>query len=132
MLQSLLIQKNDATLDELCAEFFQRTGTHVSVTTMHRAVERLKISRKKQKNASEQDTPRVNQMRFEFRDWILKIDPHNLVFVDESGVNLGMARLFARSKRGERAVGCTPRSCRAECINNWWFKFRWFDSKHEY
>lgn len=30
------------------------------------------------------------------------------MFVDESGVNLGMARLFARSLRGERAVGHQP------------------------
>lgn len=32
------------------------------------------------------------------------------VFVDESGVNVGMARLFARAIRGERAVGKMPRS----------------------
>jgi hypothetical protein len=32
------------------------------------------------------------------------------VFVDESGVNIGMARLFARSIRGERAVGKIPRN----------------------
>jgi transposase len=41
-------------------------------------------------------------MRFEYRDWVLKIDPHNLVFVDESGINLGMTRLRGRAKSGER------------------------------
>jgi len=40
----------------------------------------------------------------------LEVDPHNLVFVDQSGVNLGMARLFARALRGERAVGHKPRN----------------------
>jgi hypothetical protein len=29
-------------------------------------------------------------MRFDYRDWALGIDPHNLVFIDESGINLGM------------------------------------------
>ena len=55
--------------------------------------------------ASEQDSPGIAKLRYEFRHWLLSIDPRNLVFVDESGVNLGMARLFARAVRGQRAVG---------------------------
>ncbi len=77
--------------------------------TRHRAVQRLR-SKKKTIYASEQDTPRIARQRYEFRDWLLKVDPRNLVFVDESGVNLGMARLFARSVRGQRAVGHKPRN----------------------
>ena len=49
-------------------------------------------------------------MRYQFRHWLLSVDPRNLVFVDESGVNLGMARLWARAIRGERAVGHQPRT----------------------
>lgn len=60
--------------------------------------------------ASEQDTPRIQRMRYEFRQKSLSFDLHNLVFVDESGVNLGMARLFARAFRGQRAVGHKPRN----------------------
>lgn len=60
--------------------------------------------------ASEQDTPRIAKLRYEFRNWLLSVDLHNLVFVDQSGVNIGMARLFARAIRGERAVGKMPRS----------------------
>lgn len=60
--------------------------------------------------ASEQDTPRIARLRYEFRHWLLGVDPHNLVFVDESGVNLGMARLFARAMQGQRAVGHKPRN----------------------
>ena len=60
--------------------------------------------------ASEQDTPRITNLRYEFRHWLLSVDPGNLVFVDESGVNLGMARLFARAVRGQRAVGHKPRN----------------------
>lgn len=49
-------------------------------------------------------------MRFEYRDWVLSIDPHNLVFIDESGINLGMTRLRGRSLRGERLYDSCPRN----------------------
>ena len=49
-------------------------------------------------------------MRFDYRDWVLGIDPHNLIFVDESGINLGMTRLRGRAKRGERLYDCCPRN----------------------
>jgi hypothetical protein len=45
-------------------------------------------------------------MRFEYRDWVLGIDPHNLVFVDESVLKLGMTRLYRRAKSGERLHDC--------------------------
>jgi transposase len=37
-----------------------------------------------------------------------QIDLDNLVFVDETGVNLAMSRLYARALKGERAVGDRP------------------------
>ncbi len=49
-------------------------------------------------------------MRFEYRDWVLSIDPHNLVFIDESGINLGMTRLRGRAVRGERLYDSCPRN----------------------
>jgi hypothetical protein len=33
----------------------------------------------------------------------------DLIFIDESGVNLAMVRLYARSLKGERAKGPKPR-----------------------
>ena len=36
--------------------------------------------------------------------------PEDLVFVDESGATLKMARAYARAPRGERAVGKVPRN----------------------
>ena len=36
--------------------------------------------------------------------------PKDLVFVDESGVNLAMTRTYARSLRGTRAFGSAPRN----------------------
>ncbi len=49
-------------------------------------------------------------MRFDYRDWVLGIDPHNLIFVDESGLNLGMTRTYGRVKRGERLYDSAPRN----------------------
>jgi hypothetical protein len=49
-------------------------------------------------------------MRFDYRDWALGIDPHNLVFIDESGINLGMTRLRGRAMGGERLYDCCPRN----------------------
>ena len=49
-------------------------------------------------------------MRFEYRDWVLSIDPRNLVFIDESGINLGMTRLRGRAVRGERLYDSCPRN----------------------
>ena len=65
---------------------------------------------KKSLYASEQDTPRVQELRHDYRRWLDKIDVRNLVFVDEARINLSMSRLFARAVDGERAVGSIPGS----------------------
>ena len=36
------------------------------------------------------------------------LDPDKLVFIDETGTNTKMARLYGRAKRGKRAVGRIP------------------------
>ena len=38
------------------------------------------------------------------------IDARRLVFVDEMGTNVSLCPLYARSRRGERAVGSAPRN----------------------
>ena len=52
--------------------------------------------------AAEQDTPRVKDLRFAYRLWSFTIDPRNLVFIDETGIHLGMTRLYGRAPIGER------------------------------
>ncbi|HEY9845359.1 MAG TPA: hypothetical protein V6D03_04100 [Candidatus Caenarcaniphilales bacterium] len=47
VVQRLLEEQNDALLSELCERFAARTGVLVSVPTMHRAVQRLRLSYKK-------------------------------------------------------------------------------------
>jgi len=63
----------------------------------------LKLSvKKKTLIAAEQDTPRVKDLRFAYRLWSFTIDPRNLVFIDETGIHLGMTRLYGRAPIGER------------------------------
>lgn len=65
-------------------------------------------SKKKTFHASEQDSERVNLLREEYQRQIAQINPSDLVFVDESGVNIAMTRLHGRSPRGQRAYGQRP------------------------
>jgi transposase len=58
--------------------------------------------------ASEQETQRVQEMRYEFRHWLDKIDVKNLVFIDETGVNLAMTRNYGRCVGGERVHDDRP------------------------
>lgn len=37
-----------------------------------------------------------------------RIDPSRLKFIDESGVNISMTRLYGRAQRGERVLGSVP------------------------
>jgi transposase len=59
-------------------------------------------TQKKTLVASEQHSERVKQIRHEWRIWLDLIDIRNLVFIDETGFNLGMNRLYGRSLEGER------------------------------
>jgi len=47
IIKSLVEAKNDLLLKELCERFFELTGISVSITTMHRALKRLDLRRKK-------------------------------------------------------------------------------------
>ena len=48
--------------------------------------------------------------RQSYRESAEDFDPRRLKFVDESGVNIAMTRLYGRAPRGERAVGSAPQN----------------------
>lgn len=50
----------------------------------------------------------MQQKRVEFWQKIKNIATENLIFLDESGVNLAMVRLYARAIIGQRARGTKP------------------------
>jgi transposase len=59
-------------------------------------------------HASQAETDRVQLLRQQYREEIRDIRPEDLVFIDETGVNLMMVRLYARALKGERATGERP------------------------
>ena len=104
-LRQLVQQQPDATLDELA----QRLGVGCSRMAIWRALRKLGITRKKKTvHARERDTPRVRKLRRAFRQELAGVDPERLVFVDETGTNTAMTRLYGRAPRGERVPAGVP------------------------
>jgi transposase len=104
-LQELVRQQPDATL----AELRQRLGVSCSLTTIWRALEKLRLPRKKKVfRATEQDRPDVQEKRRDFCAELAGVDPQRLVFVDESSANTSMSRTHGRAPVGERVYASAP------------------------
>lgn len=110
VLRKLVEKQNDATLVELQGQFRQDTGLHVSVGTLSIALKKLNLSRKKKTfHATERkNNPEIVGERAGFRQEMPTMDAQHLVFVDEAGINLGMARAYGRAPVGCRAEGHRP------------------------
>jgi transposase len=52
----------------------------------------------------------VQAERAHYRELRATLDLHRLKFIDESGINLAMTRLYGRAPRGERAQGSAPQN----------------------
>ena len=50
----------------------------------------------------------MQKLRYEFRRWLDTIDVKNLVFIDETGLNLAMTRLYGRCEGGGRIYDARP------------------------
>jgi transposase len=68
------------------------------------------IPQKKTLRASEGDCERVEQARKEWLERAQNIDPNRFVFLDETGTNLGMTRLYGRAEGQARAHGSAPKN----------------------
>jgi hypothetical protein len=105
-IQDRLEAKNDITLGELCAELQQQLEITVSEPTLCRVMQRLSITHKKKAlHPSDKGSDRVQQLRTQNWETHRDVRVQDLVFIDESGVNLGLMRLFAWALRGRRARG---------------------------
>jgi transposase len=108
-LEKLVFEDNDATLQQLCNRLEKKTGVKVSVPTMCRLLQKMELTRKKKTiHASEAETERVQNLRREYWTTIGEVSLKDLVFIDETGVNLAMNRRYARAFRGKRAYGKCP------------------------
>jgi hypothetical protein len=52
----------------------------------------------------------VQAKRRRHRAIVRRIEPQRLVFVDETGMNTSLTKSYARTPRGQRAVGSVPTS----------------------
>jgi hypothetical protein len=57
---------------------------------------------------SDKGSERVQNLRYEFWQQVNKLNLQDLIFIDESGVNLAGVRLYARALKGSRASGPQP------------------------
>lgn len=58
--------------------------------------------------SSQAQTERVQKLRVDYWEKVKDIDPVNLVFLDETGVMLGLARTHARSEKGTIVYDLKP------------------------
>ncbi len=108
-LTEIIENNNDATLEELCELLEDQTGIEVSRATMGRKASKFELYiQKKTLYATEKGSERVQKKRVEFWEQIRDISGKDLIFIDESGVNLAMVRMYARALKGERARGERP------------------------
>lgn len=110
ILEQLVEEHADATLSELNQLLKAKTGVAVSDATIGLSLRRRGITRKKLSyHASEREADEeIEQARQQFQQAQAEMDPTHLIFIDEAGVNLGMARRYGRAPRGCRAHADKP------------------------
>jgi len=103
-----LQEKNDLTLATLQQRLEQDCGVQISISTLGYHLDRMNLSYKKTLRASEQNRSDIAAKRDWWRWMQLLWDPHRLVFLDETGLNTKMTRLYGRSPKGSRCFGSVP------------------------
>jgi transposase len=104
-LRQFVQEQADATL----AELRQHLGSTCSLTALWRTLRQLRLTRKKKTlRADQQNTPAVQAKRATFQKKVARLDPHRLIFIDETGATTAMTRTHGRALRGERVYGSVP------------------------
>ncbi len=67
---------------------------------MFRMLSKLNLTRKKTLHPDEKEWERVQKKRREFWQLVQGILAKDLIFIDESGIDLSLTRLYARAPRG--------------------------------
>ena len=107
----LILDAVAATPDITLAELRDKVMAHglsTSIASLWRFFDRRKITLKKTAHAAEQRRATVNEARATWFEGQLDLDPERLVFIDETGANTKMARLYGRAPRGERCRAAVP------------------------
>lgn len=109
-LRQLVKANSDATITELCEQLYALKRLAVSRSTMCRVLKKLGLPRKKKTfHATEREQDEdVKKEREQYEQKMPTMEVKRLIFVDETGINLAMTRLYARAPEGERAEGHKP------------------------
>jgi len=108
ILAELIESNNDATLEELRYLLYQKIGVTISFGNDGKNGKTLKHDLKKTLFPSAKGPDRVLNLRYEFWPKVREVCFKDLIFINESGVNLAMVRLYARSLKGSIARGQKP------------------------
>jgi transposase len=65
-------------------------------------------TKKKTRYATERNTEEVQEQRRVYQTKVSTLEAKDLVFVDETGVNIAMARPYARAPKGQRIYAAVP------------------------
>ena len=106
-----LAEKADITMPELAAELAAATCEKADPASLSRWLIRIGYRFKKTLRASEHDRPDVKQAREQWtsaRQPVMRLEPHRLVFLDETGTTTKMTRLRGRSPKGQRLLSKAP------------------------
>src|ERR1700722_12394744 len=105
LLLEKVAEKADITMPELAAELAAATCQKVDPASLSRWLIRVGYRFKKTLRASEHDRrPDIKQAREEWtstRQPIMRLEPHRVVLLDETGTTTKMTRLRARSPKGQ-------------------------------
>jgi transposase len=106
----IALERKDATLKELSETLYDQRGVRASAWSIMHILREKGITRKKFTwHAAERETPERRAKIQEYEQTLATIDPHDLVFLDETGVNQAMAREYGRAPKGKRVFGSRPR-----------------------
>src|SRR5271169_6873834 len=103
--------KADITMPELAAELALATGAKADPASLSRWLIRAGYRFKKTLRASEQDRADIKQAREEWtqlRQPRMRLEPHRLIFLDETGTTTKMTRLRGRCPKGRRLLSKAP------------------------
>ena len=108
-LKEILAKKNDLTILEICGVFKEKKNKIVTSRMLETALCKINFTRKKKAFiATERQTDRVKKLREIFKLEQDKLEFGKIVWLDEAGTNIGMAKEYGWSKKGDRAEGHRP------------------------
>jgi transposase len=112
-ISAMVDKRPDATLKELVATIRDNLGVATSKSAVDRFLKKIGLKFKKSLIADEQTRDDVALKRGWFRRVAQRYMDHvSFVFIDETGMNLGMTRARGRALVGERLVCSAPGRCR--------------------